>query len=83
MSKYVNSFLNTTVHFQINDARQLPIVIPTPNQLKEFEEIFNKAVDIQKKKFSNQITEELAKQELNDIQKELDQKVLKLYDLIW
>jgi hypothetical protein len=82
MSKYVNSFVNTTVHFQINDARQLPIVIPTPKQLKEFEEIFNKAVDIQKKKFSNQITEELAKQELNDIQKDLDQKVLKLYDLI-
>jgi hypothetical protein len=82
MSKYVNSFVNTTVHFQINDARQLPIVIPSSEDLKEFEEIFNKAVDIQKKKFSNQITEELAKQQLNDIQKELDQKVLKLYDLI-
>lgn len=79
---YKNLFVNVTVHLTTGDAKELPIVIPTYDQLKEFEEIFNKAVDIQKKKFSNQITEELAKQELNDIQKELDQKVLKLYDLI-
>jgi len=79
---YYRNFINCSVGIQLNDIRQLPIVIPTPKQLKEFEVIFNKAVDIQKKKFSNQITEELAKQELNDIQKELDQKVLKLYDLI-
>jgi len=79
---FLKTFINTSVNLQMNDIRQLPIVIPMPKQLKEFEEIFNKAVDIQKKKFSNQITEELAKQELNDIQKELDQKVLKLYDLI-
>jgi uncharacterized ubiquitin-like protein YukD len=79
---YKNLFVNVTVHLTTGDAKELPIVIPTHDQLREFEEIFNKAVDIQKKKFSNQITEELAKQELNDIQKELDQKVLKLYDLI-
>ena len=29
ISLYVCNFINNTSHFQINDARQLPIVIPT------------------------------------------------------
>lgn len=30
ISFYVDNFINSTSHFQINDARQLPIVIPRP-----------------------------------------------------
>jgi hypothetical protein len=78
---YYRTFINYSVNIQINDMRQLPIVIPTPEQLKEFEDIFDRAVDIQKKKFSGQISEEKAEEELEEIQKELDEKVLKLYGL--
>ena len=81
MSIYLNAFVNTTVHFQINDARQLPIVIPTPEQLKEFELVFDRAKRIQEEKFSGKITEKEAEERLEEIQKELDEKVLKLYGL--
>ena len=36
ISLYVDNFINNTSHFQINDARQLPIVIP---QKKIFESL--------------------------------------------
>ena len=29
ISLYVDNFINNTSHFQINDARQLPIIIPS------------------------------------------------------
>ena len=81
MSIYLNAFVNTTVHFQINDARQLPIVIPTAEQLKEFELIFDRAKRIQKEKFSGKITEKEAEERLEEIQEELDELVYKLYGL--
>jgi len=81
LSHYQFHFINNTVSIQINDIRQLPIVIPTDNELKEFEDIFNRAVNIQKKKFGRLISEKEAEKELDKIQKELDEKVLKLYGL--
>jgi hypothetical protein len=81
LSHYQFNFINNTVSIQINDIRQLPIIIPTEEQLKDFEGIFNRAVDIQKKKFNGEISEEEAEEKLEEIQKELDEKVLKLYGL--
>ena len=79
---YAELFLNFTLNFQINDARQLPIIIPTPEQLKEFELIFDRAKRVQEEKFSGKINESEAEEKLNEIQKELDRKVIKLYRLI-
>ncbi len=79
MSKYLNAFVNTTVHFQINDARQLPIIIPNAEQLHIFENIFNRAVAIQKDKFSGKIAEDEAEKQLEQIQKELDKFVEGMY----
>lgn len=53
MSAYVNSFINNTVHFQINDARQIPIIIPNDEQLKSFKSIFDEAYKIKKQQFSS------------------------------
>jgi len=78
---YAELFLNFTLNFQINDARQLPIIIPTSEQLKEFELIFDRAKRVQEEKFSGKITEKEAEERLEEIQKELDEKVLKLYGL--
>ena len=44
MSLYVDTFINNTSHFQINDARQVPIIIPNDNQLATFKSLFNMAV---------------------------------------
>ncbi|GAB4471928.1 MAG: hypothetical protein OHK0057_15950 [Thermoflexibacter sp.] len=79
LSEYLNSFVNTTVHFQINDARQLPIIIPTSVQLKQFEEIFNRAYGVQKSKFEGKLSGSEAEKQLEVIQKELDRMVEEMY----
>jgi hypothetical protein len=81
LSKYVDIFINSTSHFQINDARQLPIIVPNTEQLNVFENIFNRAVAIQKDKFSGKIAEDEAEKQLNLIQIELDKEVEELYDV--
>ena len=38
---YYREFINCTVNIQINDLRQIPVVIPTTEQLKQINELFN------------------------------------------
>lgn len=81
ISEFVDSFIKNTQTFQINDARQLPVIIPSKEQLNTFEIIFNRAVEIQKSKFAEKITEDEAEKQLDIIQIELDKKVEELYDV--
>jgi len=81
ISEYVDHFVNSTSHFQINNARQLPIIIPSADQLKQFEEIFIRAYNIQKSKFEGKISEVEAVAQLDLVQKELDKMVLELYGI--
>lgn len=81
IGKYIKHFINSTVSFQINDARQIPIVIPTKQQLLDFENIFDKAYVLQQKKFQSLISESQAKEQLAYIQEILDSKVLALYEI--
>jgi hypothetical protein len=76
---FKKTFINSTSGFQINDARQLPIIIPNAAQLQFFENIFNRAVAIQKDKFSGKMSELIAEKELDNIQKELDKFVEEMY----
>ena len=46
MSYYVDSYVNNTQTFQINDARQLPIVVPNSRQLSEIKNIFDRAIEL-------------------------------------
>ncbi|MEJ5305858.1 MAG: transposase [Ignavibacteria bacterium] len=79
ISEYVDDFVNSTSHFQINDARQLPVIIPTSEQLNTFEKIFNNAYRTQKDKFDNKISYAEAEVQLSEIQKELDALVEEMY----
>ena len=79
ISLYVDNFINNTSHFQINDARQLPIIIPSGKQLDHFHDIFRNAVDIKKKFFKREIDYETAEQLLSEVQKQLNQAVQELY----
>jgi len=79
ISEYVDNFVNSTSHFQINDARQLPIIIPDSDQLRFFEDIFNQAVSIQKEKFTGKISVQEAEENLDKIQKKLDEFVEEMY----
>ena len=79
MSEFVEDFINNTSHFQINDARRVPIIIPTSPQLSEFEDVFDRAYVIKEQQFSDKITKDAALQKLNEIQDELDEMVYSLY----
>ena len=71
MSRYTEAFVNFTVNFQVNDTRQLPIIIPSKITLNKFERLYKQAIQIKKK--------QLNKTELDDIQQEIDALVTELY----
>lgn len=79
MSFYVDNFINNTSHFQINDARQTPIVVPTETQLNSFKTIFDRAYKIKKEQSSGIVSEEKAEMLLELIQQKLDKLVEELY----
>ena len=81
MSELVEEFLNNTSHFQINDARKIPIIVPSQEQLQEFEDIFDQAYKVKKDQFANKITREEVRSRLRTIQKQLDTKVYELYNI--
>lgn len=81
VSLYVDNFINNTSHFQINDARQLPIIIPNVNELEKFQEISESSIAIKKANFSSAISDNIAEEKLEKKQVELDQFVLKLYSI--
>ena len=73
ISFYVDEFVNNTQTFQINDARQLPIIIPDKTILGRFEQLFKEAIQIKKGKLK-----EIA---LDNIQQEIDILVNELYSI--
>ena len=79
IGKFVKTFINASIHFQINDARLLPIIIPNEKQLKIFERIFNEACALQKSKFDGVLSEWEVEEKLTTLQVELDAEVEKLY----
>ena len=81
MSEFVEEFLNNTSHFQMNDARKVPIISPDAKILSKFEAYFDKAFEIKKKQFAEQITLTKAEEELAKIQKLLDEAVYSLYNI--
>ena len=76
MSFYVDNFINNTSHFQINDARQTPIVIPTSEQIDVFESLYNRAYNAQT---NDHISETERYNILQCVQRDLDNAVMKLY----
>lgn len=82
ISLYVDTFVNNTQTFQINDARQLPIVVPTDDELSAISEIFDKAVEVKQRLFAGKYADV---DEINDLlenlQVILDNTVLQLYKL--
>jgi hypothetical protein len=80
-SYFANEFLNHTMHFELNDIRLFPIVIPTESQRKEIEALVYYAVDIQKKRYSTNDEQEKSRfwQKIQEIQREINEKVEEIY----
>lgn len=73
ISLYVQNFINNTSHFQINDARQLPIIIPSEEELKNFEHLFYQAYNLKKCHTYNSIDIDCIEQKIEQLVKELYQ----------
>ena len=76
---YIKVFINNTISFQINDARQIPIIIPTEKELEEFEELFNLAFETKKVATDKKILSDKSENQLLEIQEKLDTMVNELY----
>lgn len=81
ISLYVDSFVNNTQTFQINDARQIPIIIPSKSQLAEVIDIFDKSVHLKKMEFSHVQKSVDNAEKLAKLQVQLDALVLSIYGL--
>lgn len=81
MSLYVDNFINNTSHFQINDARQVPIVIPTESQLHKAKELFNNAFDIKRKQLRQELQEEVALASISSIEASVESLVRSIYGI--
>jgi hypothetical protein len=79
ISIYVDNFINNTSHFQINDARQLPIIVPNKEQLCEFQKLFSEAESVKKQQSTSKISMETIEEQLYNIQERLDRMVCQLY----
>ena len=70
ISYYVDNFVNNTQTFQINDARQLPIIIPTMQDIVIAHNIITEAIQIKKNyKFTT----------LDELQKKVDTFIRNIY----
>ena len=78
MYNYLKSFINASVNLQINDFRQIPIIIPSPEQLRAFEALFDEAYAAQRAKFERGID---STEILKSVQERLDTAVYALYAL--
>ena len=81
ISEYIDDFINNTQTFQINDARVLPIIIPSTTQLEILKKIFDKAISIKKSYFNKEISEKIMETELIYVQNELDKEIFKIYEV--
>ena len=71
ISLYVDNFINNTSHFQINDARQLPIIIPS-DDIKD--EITHLVADIVEKK-------KVGDTNISGIEQRLEELIAQLYSV--
>jgi hypothetical protein len=81
INRLTESFINFTLNFQLNDAKQIPIKIPTKEQLNKFDEKFDACYKIKKDEFGGKYTESEAQALLQPLEKEIDRMVEELYGL--
>ena len=79
---YYREFINCSVNIQINDIRQLPIMIPTKEQLENCNNLFQNAFEVKKDVFGRIISESDAEEKLLKIEQKIEDFVEKLYNFV-
>ena len=75
---YYREFVNCTVNVQINDLRQIPIIIPNNQMLNEINELIDKAIAIKKSASQSDETDSFDKT-IAYIELKIDKIVEQLY----
>lgn len=81
VNRLTEAFINFTLNFQLNDARQIPIRIPTKKQLGIFNSLFDACYRIKEGVLSGASTEEEGELLLGDKEREIEEMVEELYGL--
>ena len=77
---YYREFINCTVNIQINDIRQVPIIIPSDIQLERMNRLTYKAISL-KKNIHLKGYNDTSSVELFEIERQIDELVLQLYGI--
>ena len=72
---YYRVFINCTVNIQINDLRQLPIIIPSEQEMDEIVSLVDKAIEIKKKESIGILSESVSKDLLFDVEEQIDRLI--------
>ena len=78
---YYREFINCTVNIQINDIRQLPIIIPTKENLKILFKKFEKAISLKTTVAKSIATEQDIFQDISEIEEEINKFINNLYKI--
>ena len=81
MFDYYREYINCTVNIQINDIKQLPIVIPSEQQCEYIRPLFQRAVLLKKDIVSSGESENYIQNELSKIELKIDNYVYELYHI--
>ncbi len=76
---YYRDFLNITVNIQINDIRQLPIIIPSQEQLEIYKKLFDEIIVIKKQELNGIINDITFENRIKTKEFELNKLVNELY----
>lgn len=78
---YYREFINCTVNIQINDIRQIPVIIPSKGILKNLLPIFRNAIMLKKSVVENKATEDSISGTLTETEKKINDFVENLYGI--
>ena len=76
---YYREFINCTVNIQINDIKQIPIIVPSKKELDRLEQLFEKAVLVKKSELNGELSELDALARFKPIETEINEIVSQLY----
>lgn len=76
---YYREFVNCTVNIQINDIRQIPIIIPNMEETKAIEILVNKAINMKKYVLKQDSETDYIEEVMSFVEQEIDNAVLSLY----
>lgn len=76
---YYREFVNCTVNIQINDIRQVPVIIPNKEDMVIIESLVDKAIIIKRSALETDSETDYIDNSLLSVEQEIDNAILSLY----